>query len=94
MPVTFDRVDLDFILRQIEMAEAGQPPVSPHLAFWAQAIRGDEQQYANRPWRTDEHLRRRRSGDAAVRTRRSDLHGAVHSRHPVCLDPEPRTIRT
>ena len=31
--VHFDRVDLDFILTQIKMAEAGQPPVNPHLAF-------------------------------------------------------------
>src|SRR5215813_11693797 len=40
MPVTFDRVDLDFILRQIEMAEAGQPPVSPHLAFGLRQLQG------------------------------------------------------
>src|SRR5689334_7900503 len=40
MPVTFDRVDLDFILRQIEMAEAGQPPVSPHLAFGLTQLEG------------------------------------------------------
>ena len=40
MPVTFDRVDLDFILKQIEMAEAGQPPVSPHLAFGLRQLEG------------------------------------------------------
>src|ERR1700754_3767460 len=40
MPVTFDRVDLDYILRQIEMAEAGQPPVSPHLAFGLRQLLG------------------------------------------------------
>src|SRR5262245_12120207 len=42
MPVTFDRVDLDFILRQIEMAEAGQPPVSPHLAFGLRELQGTD----------------------------------------------------
>src|SRR5262245_35349847 len=42
MPVTFDRVDLDFILRQIEMAEAGQPPVSPHLAFGLRELHGTD----------------------------------------------------
>ena len=40
MPVKFDRVDLDFILRQIQMAEAGQPPVSPHLAFGLRQLQG------------------------------------------------------
>src|SRR5262245_42415003 len=40
MPVSFDRVDLDFILKQIEMAEAGQPPVSPHLAFGLRQLEG------------------------------------------------------
>src|SRR5215510_11257537 len=40
MPVTFDRVDLEFILRQIEMAEAGQPPVSPQLAFGLRQLEG------------------------------------------------------
>jgi len=42
MPVTFDRVDLDFILKQIEMAEAGQPPVSPHLAFGLRELLGTD----------------------------------------------------
>ncbi|MGO4816606.1 hypothetical protein AB4156_44670, partial [Cupriavidus sp. 2MCAB6] len=33
MGVSFDRVDLDWILNNIKMAEAHQPPVNPHLAF-------------------------------------------------------------
>ena len=40
MTVSFDRVDLDFILRQILMAEAGQPPVNPHLAFGLRQVAG------------------------------------------------------
>ena len=40
MAVSFDRVDLDFILRQILMAEAGQPPVAPHLAFGLRQLQG------------------------------------------------------
>jgi Ca2+-binding RTX toxin-like protein len=40
MAVKFDRVDLDFILRQILMAEAGQPPVNPHLAFGLREVGG------------------------------------------------------
>ncbi|MGB8327901.1 MAG: peroxidase family protein, partial [Steroidobacteraceae bacterium] len=38
MGVHFDRVDLDFILTQIKMAEAGQPPVNPHLAFGLRTV--------------------------------------------------------
>ena len=40
MAVRFDRVDLDYILRQILMAEAGQPPVNPHLAFGLREVAG------------------------------------------------------
>jgi len=40
MAVSFDRVDLDFILKQILMAEAGQPPVNPHLAFGLRELAG------------------------------------------------------
>ncbi|MGO4670630.1 peroxidase family protein [Bosea sp. 2RAB26] len=38
--VTFDRVDLDYILQQILMAEAGQGPVNPHLAFGLREVAG------------------------------------------------------
>ena len=38
--VTFNRGDLEFILQQILMAEAGQPPVSPHLAFGLREVAG------------------------------------------------------
>ena len=37
---TFDTVDLQFILTQILMAEAGQPPVNPHLAFGLRELTG------------------------------------------------------
>ncbi len=38
--VSFDRVDLDFILKQIQMAEAGQQPINPHLAFGLREVAG------------------------------------------------------
>jgi len=38
--VTFNRTDLEFILAQIQMAEAGQPPVNPHLAFGLREVAG------------------------------------------------------
>ena len=38
--LSFDRVDLDFILKQILMAEAGQPPVNAHLAFGLRELAG------------------------------------------------------
>ena len=38
--VTFNRTDLEFVLQQILMAEAGQPPVSPHLAFGLREVSG------------------------------------------------------
>ena len=38
--LTFDRVDLEFILRQILMAEAGQAPVVPQLAFGLRQVAG------------------------------------------------------
>jgi len=40
MSVFFDRVDIDYILKQILMAEAGQPPVNPHLAFGLREVGG------------------------------------------------------
>jgi Ca2+-binding RTX toxin-like protein len=36
----FNRSDLDFILDQIKMAEAKQPPVDPHLAFGLRSLLG------------------------------------------------------
>ena len=38
--VAFNRTDLEFVLQQILMAEAGQPPVSPHLAFGLREVSG------------------------------------------------------
>ena len=38
--VTFNRTDLEFILTQIKMAEAGQPPVNAHLAFGLREVAG------------------------------------------------------
>jgi Ca2+-binding RTX toxin-like protein len=38
--VTFNRTDLEFILTQIKMAEAGQPPVNVHLAFGLREVAG------------------------------------------------------
>jgi Ca2+-binding RTX toxin-like protein len=37
---TLIRSDLDFILMQIKMAEAGQPPVNPHLPFGLRQVDG------------------------------------------------------
>ncbi|HCK85018.1 MAG TPA: hypothetical protein DHW63_11035, partial [Hyphomonadaceae bacterium] len=36
----FNRIDLEHILRQILMAENGQPPLSPHLAFGLRQVNG------------------------------------------------------
>jgi Ca2+-binding RTX toxin-like protein len=36
----FTRIDLEHILRQILMAEAGQPPLNPHLAFGLRQVNG------------------------------------------------------
>src|SRR4030081_694819 len=38
--VAFNRTDLEFVLAQIQMAEAGQPPVNPHLAFGLREVAG------------------------------------------------------
>jgi Ca2+-binding RTX toxin-like protein len=38
--VTFNRSDLEFVLTQIQQAEAGQPPVNPHLAFGLREVAG------------------------------------------------------
>ncbi len=38
---TFIRSDLDFILTQIRMAEAGQPPVNTHLSFGLRQVNGE-----------------------------------------------------
>jgi hypothetical protein len=38
--VTFNTTDLEFILTQILQAEAGQPPVNPHLAFGLREVSG------------------------------------------------------
>jgi VCBS repeat-containing protein len=40
--VELDRVDLQHILEQIQMAEAGQPPVNPHLAFGLRNVDGTD----------------------------------------------------
>ena len=40
MAVKFNVTDLEFILAQINMAEAGQPPVNPHLAFGLRQVAG------------------------------------------------------
>ena len=40
--VQFDRTDLEFVLQQILMAEAGQPPVNPHLAFGLREVAGTD----------------------------------------------------
>ena len=40
--VTFNRTDLEFILTQILQAEAGQPPVNPHLAFGLREVAGTD----------------------------------------------------
>ena len=40
MTIKFTRLDLDFILNQIQMAEAGQPPVNPLLSFGLREVAG------------------------------------------------------
>jgi hypothetical protein len=42
MAVQFTRSDLEFILEQIKMAEANQPPVSPHLAYGLRQVAGTD----------------------------------------------------
>ena len=42
MGVHFDRVDLDYILTQIKMAEANQPPISALLAFGLRTVSGED----------------------------------------------------
>ncbi|AWN40213.1 Ig-like domain-containing protein [Methylobacterium durans] len=42
MGVEFNRTDLDFVLTQIEMAEAGQNPVNPHLTFGLRHVDGTD----------------------------------------------------
>ncbi|AWN42710.1 peroxidase family protein [Methylobacterium durans] len=41
MGVKFNRSDLDFILTQIQMAEAGQDPLNPHLSFGLRQVDGE-----------------------------------------------------
>src|SRR5438132_1648427 len=38
--ISFNRLDLDFILTQIRMAEAGQPPINQHLSFGLRQVDG------------------------------------------------------
>ena len=40
--ITFTRLDLEFVLTQILQAEAGQPPVNPHLAFGLREVAGTD----------------------------------------------------
>ena len=40
--VTFNRLDLEFVLTQILQAEQGQPPVNPHLAFGLREVAGTD----------------------------------------------------
>ena len=40
MTIKFTRLDLDYILTQIQMAEAGQPPVNPLLSFGLREVAG------------------------------------------------------
>jgi len=40
--VVFNRIDLEYILTQILMAEAGQPPVNVHLAFGLREVLGTD----------------------------------------------------
>ena len=40
MAATFTRLDLEYLLTQIQMAETNTPPVSPHLAFGLREVAG------------------------------------------------------
>src|SRR4249919_873191 len=40
MTIKFTRLDLDYILTQIQMAEAGQVPVNPLLSFGLREVAG------------------------------------------------------
>uniref|UniRef100_UPI001FE00097 peroxidase family protein n=1 Tax=Methylobacterium segetis TaxID=2488750 RepID=UPI001FE00097 len=42
MGVEFNRTDLEFVLTQIQMAEAGQNPVNPHLTFGLRHVDGTD----------------------------------------------------
>ena len=53
MTIKLTRLDLDYILTQIQMAEDGQPPVNPLLSFGLREVAG-----TNNNWRAGpEHLR-------------------------------------
>jgi len=47
MGVHFDRVDLDFILKQIKMAEAHQVPIAPSLAFGLRTVSAEDNSILN-----------------------------------------------
>ena len=40
--VAFNKTDLEFVLAQIKMAEAGQPPVNPQLPFGLREVAGTD----------------------------------------------------
>src|ERR1700704_3362992 len=42
MTIKITRLDLDYILTQIELAEAGQPPVNPLLSFGLREVAGTD----------------------------------------------------
>ena len=60
MTIKLTKLDLDYILTQIEMAEAGQQPVNPLLSFGLREIAG-----------TNNNLRRRPEHRSAPRCSRS-----------------------
>ena len=41
MTIKLTRLDLDYILTQIQMAEAGQAPINPLLAFGLRQVNGN-----------------------------------------------------
>ena len=59
MTIKFTRLDLDFILTQIQMAEAGQPPVNPLLSFGLREVAGPPLGHQRLGPGTDFSLRRR-----------------------------------
>ena len=92
MTIKLTRLDLDYILTQIQMAEAGQLPVNPLLSFGLRQVAGTNNNLAAGP----EHLRR--VGRGVPDADRSDLPERavrhVPTRRPAAssLTAAPRTI--
>ncbi|MDX2309061.1 MAG: peroxidase family protein, partial [Hyphomicrobium sp.] len=82
---SFNRTDLDFILNQILQAEAGQPPVNPHLTYGLREVMGTNNSAV--PGQSDYGAADQpflRVGDATFQTVTVNIDGTI-------FDPNPGT---